>query len=337
MLDRRRMLETILLAPLAAGLPRTASSAATAFINIGSGSTRGLYYPTATSMADIINDAGIPMRAYVHATGASVDNCLQVGSGKLEMGLTQNNMAWYAYHGTGVAAFDGKPQTSLRGMAMLYPEVIHILVRKLAGIGNLADLRGKLVYVGDTGSGTQEDVVNLLGAHGLTLADLRAAVRGNAGDAVRLLQDAQIDAMFYTVGIGARAITEALAGGQVDLLEVPAATVATLHEKFPFYTAMTLPAGTYRGIAHEVAALTLRAMMVSSSAVPAEVVQAFMDTVFDTQLERFRDTPLNPNLRRYFTLDNALQGMPIPLHPGAQAFFRAHGQAIPEAVGAPQP
>ena len=103
MLDRRRMLEVMLVAPVAAGLARSALAAETAFVNIGSGSTRGLYYPTASSMADIINDAGVPMRAYVHATGASVDNCLQVGSGASarwlvsERAATLRDPRWYLY------------------------------------------------------------------------------------------------------------------------------------------------------------------------------------------------------------------------------------------------
>lgn len=333
MMKRRRLISAMLAVPAAAAAARMAG-AATAFINIGSGSTRGLYYPTASSMADIINDAGIPLRAYVHATGASVDNCLQVGSGALQMGLTQNNMAWYAYHGEGIAAFRGKPQRALRGMAVLYPELIHILVRKLAGITSIADLRGKLVYVGDRGSGTQEDVANVLGAYGLGMDDLRAAVHGNAGDAVNLLRDAQIDAMFYTVGVGARAIADALQSGDVDLLDISPEAVRALHDKYPFYTALTLPAGSYRGIAHDVSAVTLKAMLVGSATLAPEVVQRFMDTVFDQQLERFYEKTLNPNLKRYFKVDTALEGMPIPLHAGAQAFFEEHGADVPEDMRA---
>lgn len=333
MMKRRRLISAMLAAPAAAAAARVAG-AATAFINIGSGSTRGLYYPTASSMADIINDAGIPLRAYVHATGASVDNCLQVGSGALQMGLTQNNMAWYAYHGEGIAAFQGKPQRALRGMAVLYPELIHILVRKLAGITSIADLRGKLVYVGDSGSGTQEDVANVLGAYGLGMDDLRAAVHGNAGDAVNLLRDGQVDAMFYTVGVGSRAVSEALEGGQVDLLALSPVAIDALHAEYPFYTAFTLPAGTYAGVAHDVAAVTLQAMMVASDTLAPEVVQRFMDTVFDAHLQRFYDKTLNDNLRRYFKLQTALDGMPIPLHAGAQAFFEARGLPVPEAIRA---
>ena len=333
MMKRRKLIAAMLAAP-AATVGLRPAWAAPVFINLGSGSTRGLYDPTASTMADIINDADIPIRAYVHATGGSVDNCRQIVSGKLQMGLAQSNIAWYAYQGSGIDAFEGKPGRELRGMLMLYPEVIHILVRKLAGISSVADLKGKLVYVGDTGSGTVEDVVNVLTAAGLTTGDLRAAVRGNAGDAVNLLVDGQIDAMFYTVGVGSRAVTQALESGQIDLLDVPQQLLAALHEKFPFYTALTLPAGTYRGIAHPVSTITLRAMLVATSSLPADAVQNFMETVFVKNLERLYDKALNPNLKRYFQLETALDGMPIPLHAGAEAFFREHGQAVPDAVRA---
>ncbi|HLQ86608.1 MAG TPA: TAXI family TRAP transporter solute-binding subunit [Salinisphaeraceae bacterium] len=327
-MKRRTVTAAILATPILWSLPRIAP-AATAFINIGSGSTAGLYYPTAVGMAGIVNDADVNMRAYVRVTGASVANCRQVGSGELQMGLTQNNIAFYAYNGQGVDAFAGKPEEDLRGMIMLYPEVIHILVRKLAGINSIADLQGKRVYVGDFGSGTEQDVMNLLAAYDMTSDDFRVAVRGNAGDAVNLLRDDQIDAMFYTVGVGAAAIIDAMRSGRIDLLDVPAEKVEKLHDRYPFYTPLVIPAGTYPRIDHEVSAVTLKAMLIGSAALDADVVHAFMNTVFDRNLDKFYGIAQNPNLRKYFELETALQGMPIPMHAGAARFFRERDIAVP--------
>ncbi|MCO5102017.1 MAG: TAXI family TRAP transporter solute-binding subunit [Burkholderiaceae bacterium] len=304
------------------------SAAEKTFITIGTGSTSGLYYPTGVGMAKILNDAGIDVRANARSTGASVYNCRAVGSGELQMGITQNNIAYYAYNGTGVEAFKDKPIKNLRGLTMLYPEVIQILARKDAGIKTVGDMKGKRVYVGDIGSGTEQDVLNIFGVYGLKLDDLKTAVRGSSGNAVDLLRDNKIDAMFYTVGIGASAITEAAQTVDIDLIQIPADQVAQLHKKYPFYTAITVPANTYPKIDHEVSTITTQAMMIVEQKLPDDVVYEFMNTIFGKHLQQFYNDVQNPNLKKYFKVETALDGMPIPVHPGAIRFFKEKGVQV---------
>lgn len=325
---KRRTINIAMLAgvgvTLLGGIHRV-SVAAKTFITIGTGSTSGLYYPTGVGMAKIINDAGIDVRANARSTGASVYNCRAVGNGEMQMGITQNNIAYYAYNGTGVEAFKGQPVKNLRGLTMLYPEVIQILARKDADIKSVADMKGKRIYVGDIGSGTEQDVLNIFAAYGLKLDDLRTTVRGSSGNAVDLLRDNRIDAMFYTVGIGAAAITEAAQTAPIDLIQIPADKVEELHRKFPFYTAITVPANTYPKIDHEVSTVTTQAMMVVEARLSDDVVYEFMDTIFGKHLQQFYNDVQNPNLKKYFKVETALDGMPIPVHPGSIRFFREKG------------
>lgn len=305
------------------------------FITIGSGSTTGLYYPTAVGMAKIVNEANIDVRANARSTGASVFNCRAVGAGQLQMGISQNNIAYYAYNGTGVKAFEGKPIKNLRGLAVLYPETIQILARKDSGIKSVSDMKGKRVYVGDIGSGTEQDVKNLFGAFGMSLDDLKAPVRGSAGSAVGLLRDGQIDAMFYTVGLGASAITEAAQTAPIDIVSIKPAKIKQLHEKYPFYTQITIPGGTYPGIDQDATSVTLKAMLVTSSDVSEDAVYQFMNTVFNKKKKAFYNDIQNPNLKKYFTLDTALEGMSIPLHAGAAKFFKEQNIPIKDGLMPP--
>ncbi|MFA7438958.1 TAXI family TRAP transporter solute-binding subunit [Castellaniella sp.] len=298
------------------------------FVTIGSGSTTGLYYPTAVGMAKIVNDANINVRANARSTGASVFNCRAIGEGQLQMGFTQNNVAYYAYKGEGVEAFQGKPVTNLRGLAILYPEVIHILARKEANIQSPADFKDKRIYVGDIGSGTEQDAINILEAYGLGLDDLKTAVRGSAGSAVNLLRDGQIDAMFYTVGVGASAITEAAQTAPISLVPISDEYAAKLHNKFAFYTPFVIPGKTYPDMPADAPTITLSAMLVVDANMSDDDVYAFMDTLFNKKLDTFYNDIQNPNLKEYFQVSKALEGMPIPVHPGAIKFYEEQNVAV---------
>ena len=324
-----RILKTLAVATVVLGVAHTAS--ARTFITIGSGSTTGLYYPTAVGMAKIVNEAGIDIRANARSTGGSVFNDRAVGAGQLQMGVSQNNVAYYAYNGKGVEAFDGKPVENLRGVAVLYPETIQVLARKDADIKTLSDMKGKRVYVGDIGSGTEQDVKNLFGAFDMSIDDLKAPVRGSAGSAVGLLRDGQIDAMFYTVGLGASAITEAAQTAPIELVSIAPEKIEALNAKYPFYTQIDIPEDTYPNMG-EATAVTLKAMLVTSSELSEDAIYQFMNTVFNKKKDAFYNDIANPNLKKYFTLDTALEGMSIPLHPGAVKFFKEQNIDVKDSL-----
>lgn len=322
----------LMIAALALVLSTPAWAQSTTFITIGSGSTSGLYYPTAVGMARIINDADVPLRANARSTGASVFNANAIGQGSLQMGMMQNNIAYYAYNGTGVEAFENKPIKNLRGMIGLYPESIHILARSDAGIDSVADFAGKRVYVGDVGSGTEADARNIMAAYGLDFDDLQTAVRGSSGDAVGLLRDGQIDAMFYTVGLGSAAITEAAQTAPITILSLSEDALGQLQNEYAFYTPFTIPGSTYPGVDEDARTVTLTAMLAASADLSSDAVYTFMDTLWDENLDTFYSDVQNPNLDKYFTVEKGADGMPIPLHPGAVRFFEEQGVRIPDEL-----
>ncbi len=310
-------------------LSAAAWAAPTTFVTIGSGSTSGLYYPTAVGIARIINEADLNVRANARSTGASVFNANAIGQGSLQMGMMQNNIAYYAYNGTGVRAFENNRIDNLRGIIALYPESIHILARKDAGIESVADFAGKQVYVGDVGSGTEADARNIMGAYGLSFDDLQTAVRGSSGSAVGLLRDGRIDAMFYTVGLGSAAITEAAQTAPITIVSISGEELDKLQQEYAFYTPFTIPGGTYPGIDEDAQTVTLKAMLGASADLPEEAVYAFMNTLWNEKLDTFYSDVQNPNLDKFFTVEKGLQGMSIPLHPGAVRFFREQGVEVP--------
>lgn len=321
-----------LLAIMALTAMTCAGAQAKSFVTIGSGSTTGLYYPTAVGIAKIITDSDIGIGANARSTGGSVYNARAVENGQLQMALAQNNILYYAYNGTGIEAFKGKPTKDLRGLATLYPEMVHILVRKDSGIHGIQDLKGKRVNVGDIGSSTEQDVKNLLSIYGMKLSDLGSAVRSSAGQAVGLLRDGKIDAMFYSVGLGSSAITEAAQTAPITLISLSKDTLAKLHAQYPFYTAFTIPAKTYPGIDKDVHTVTFKATLFASKSMSSDEVYKIMNTLFDKKRDAFYNDIANPNLKKYFKLDNALEGMSIPLHPGAVKFYKEHNIKVDDKL-----
>jgi len=115
-------------------------------------------------------------------------------------------------------------------------------------------------------------------------------------------------------------------------VQIPPDRIAELHAKFPFYTAITVPANTYPKIGHEVSTITTQAMMIVEEKLAEDVVYEFMDTIFGKHLQQFYNDVQNPNLKKYFKVETALDGMPIPVHPGAIRFFREKGVTVADEL-----
>jgi TRAP transporter TAXI family solute receptor len=324
--------KTVLLALLAVGALAAGAFAQAGFITIGSGATTGVYFPIATGVARLINDANLGYRANARSTGGSVFNIGAIQSGELQMALVQNDIAFYAYRGQVVEAFRGRPTPKLRGMAVLYPEPVHILARSDRNIRSVADFKGKRIYIGDVGSGAEQNSIQVLEAFGLKVEDLAEPVRGSATAGAQLLQDGRIDGMFYTVGLGNAAITQAALTAPVTFLGLEPARIAQLRQKYPFLTAFAIPSGAYRGVNAPVTTVTVLAQLATSTDIDTSTVYNVMRLLFDEKLADFKK--IHANLERYFDLERALDGMAIPLHAGAQLFYREKRIPIPAGIEA---
>lgn len=314
------MKKTLLI--IGASLALAASALAQEFVTIGSGSTTGVYFPVATGIAKLINDAGVGIRANARSTGGSVFNINAIASGELQMGLSQNDIAYYAYNGSSIPAFEGKPVKSIRSIAVLYPEVVHIVARAEAKIDSVADLKGKRVVVGDVGSGTEQNARQILEAYNLSFSDLGQTIRVGASQGISLLQDGRADAMFYTVGLGASAIQQLALTTRINLVTVEPAKLKALAQKYPFYTSFNIPSGVYRGVDVTTPTVAVLSMLLASDQLSADTVYKVMKATFDN-LTEFKK--IHPNLERYFDPKRAVRNLPVPLHPGAERYWKEKG------------
>jgi TRAP transporter TAXI family solute receptor len=294
---------------------------APAFFRIGTGGTAGTYYPIGGMIGNAVSNPPSLVVTAVASNG-SVANVNAIVSGAAESGMTQADVAFWAYTGTGI--YQGKPKVDeLRSIANLYPESVHVVVRRSLGAKSIADLKGKKVSLDEPGSGTLVNATAILGAFGLTEKDIVPEyVKPN--QAADKLKDGSIDAFFFTGGFPAAAISELTSTGSgVDILPIDGAGAEKLKKDFPFFADDAIPAGTYKDIG-AVKTLAVGAHWVTSSKISADTVYAVTKGLWSDKTRAVLDAGHAKG--KAIQLKTALDGLlGVPLHAGAEKFYKEAG------------
>lgn len=290
------------------------------FFRIGTGGTAGTYYPVGGMIANAVSQPG-KIVATAQASNGSVANVNGVVSGAMESGFSQSDVATWAYTGTGV--YEGKPKvTDLRMIANLYPESIHLVVKKGAGIKSVADLKGKRVALDEPGSGTLVNARAVLAAYGVKESDIKPEyIKPNqAGDK---LKDGALDAFFFVGGAPAGAIAElASSGTGIELVPLTGPEAEALRRSNPYLAVDTIPAGTYKDVP-AVQTMAMGAQWVTSAKADAETVYQITKALYSKAAQ---DALAAGHAKgKFITKENAVKGVGIPFHPGAERYYKEAG------------
>ncbi|MBY4675576.1 TAXI family TRAP transporter solute-binding subunit [Marinobacterium arenosum] len=311
-----------------------ASAADMQFFRIGSGSAGGSYFPIAGLIANAISNppgsrpcdqggsCGVPgLVAIAQSSNASVANMTGVQSGQMESGLAIAGIVHTAFNGEG--KFEGKPKyDKLRVIANLFPEEMHLVLPEGAKLNSLKDLKGKRVGIAQAGSGTQVAVLRLLKEFGIDRSNIDEAELNNTQSAEHLA-DGQLDAYFYVAGTPVAAIVQLDATKGMELYSFSDEEIATIRKALPYYYAETIPAGTYEGVDYDVNTLAGGAQWVTSSDVSEELAYNITKALWNDNTKKLFSNG-HPKASM-IQLDTALSGITIPLHPGAERFYREAG------------
>ncbi len=283
---------------------------------IATGGTSGTYYPLGGGIAQIITDA-TGVSASAQSTGASVENMRLLSDSQVDLAFTQTDIADYAKNGTEM--FGGKKVENLQGLATLYYETIQIVLPANSTINSVAELKGKAVSVGAPGSGTELNAKQILEAYGLTFADLKAE-HLSFGDSTQKIQDGSLDAAFVTAGAPTSAVTELSATKGVKLLSLDSDKIAELTKKYKFYAEQTIPANTYTNVG-ETKTVAVKAMLTVRKDLPEDLVYNITKALF-ANTEKL--VTINAKAKQ-ISIDTALEGMSLDIHPGAVKFYKEKG------------
>ena len=295
-----------------------AAFGAPTFINIGTGSMGGTYYPVGAAIATIWNKAVPDMRAASQSTGGTTQNIQLMESGETEVGFT-DGLYYFAYRGE--QSFAGKAQTFLRGMVPLYPEPIHFMVAAGSGIKSVKDIKGKRVAIGAVGSGIESTCrVLLKDVLGIDPDKDISAQNLGMGESANALADKQIDAAFMMGGIGSAAVVEVMTLGTGQLLALEDDVVEGLHKALPYYSAFSIPANSYGGQPEPVKVSATWNILSVHEKIDADVMYAMTKALFENKDELVNTAAVMRSM------DASEVGViQIPLHPGAEKYYKEIG------------
>ncbi len=306
----------------------------TQFFRIGTGSVSGTYYPIGGLVADIISsppgsrpcdrggNCGVAgLVAIAQTSDGSLANIEAMLRGDHESGFAQSDIAYRAY--VGEAPFDGRPMPNLRALANLYQESLHLVTHPTAGIASVRDLVGKRVSLDRQLSGTRADALLVLSAFGVSETQLTVEDVGPA-DAIDLMKAGELDAFFLVAGAPTAGITELTEDLGAGLVPIAGPEVSALIRDYPFFTYDLIPFGTYEGIP-AVETVSVGAQWLVTSALDDGLGYEIMRSFWRPQAREILD--LGHPKGRDITIETALSGIAIPLHPGAERFYREAGLA----------
>lgn len=301
----------------AAAMAAPVASSAAEFINVLTGGTSGVYYPLGVAMSEIWGKGIEGARTQVQATKASVENLNLLQQGKGEVGFALGDSVQMGWEGNEEAGFKQKLD-KLRAIAAIYPNYVQIVTGKDAGIATLADLKGKSLSVGAPKSGTELNARAILGAAGMTYEDLGKIEYLPFAESVELMKNRQLDATLQSAGLGVASLKDLATSTAITVVPIPADLVGKLGSA---YQAATIPAGTYQGQDADVPTAAITNILVTHDEVPEETVYQMTKLMFEN-LDTLKAAHAAAN-----AMDpaKAAENLPIPLHPGAERYYREAG------------
>lgn len=287
------------------------------FVTIATGGTAGVYYPVGGALGTLLEEK-LGIDASVQATGASVENVNLILSGRAELALITGDTGVQAYKGTG--PFEGEaPKEDLRGLAAFYPNYVQIITTKDSGINSFADLKGKKVGVGAPNSGTELNARLLFEGHGMSYDDITPDYLSFA-ESIDQMKNGMVDAAVLSSGIPNAAILDLATTHGVKIIPVADDALEYLLDKYPFLTKSAIPAGVYDN-AEDVTAFTITNALIVSKELSEDVVYEMTKAIF----ENIDVIHASHNAAKDVTLEGALDGLGVPLHPGAEKYYKEAG------------
>ena len=285
------------------------------FVSIMTCGTAGSYYPVGGGIARIWQTFVPGVNSTAESSGCSVVNLRLIAKGEAQAAICQNDAVYFAHKG--LHFFKDKPEKNSRGIAMLYGEVLHVATNKKSGFKSISDLKGKRIRVGNPGSIAVTNNMAILASYGLNESNIEV-VKMSLADSFRAMKDGDIDALIEVTGAPGAGFIDLCSSRDINFLPVDMEHAIKITKSYPYLSAAVLKQGTYNGIKNDIPVLSLSCMLIIDEKMDKDLVYNMTKAIFDN-IDILRETHSKGKM---INLETALNGMPVPLHPGAAKFYR---------------
>jgi TRAP transporter TAXI family solute receptor len=306
----------VLSAALAAGT-MVAGTATAAEIRLMTGPQGGSWYPLGGAIKGIV-EANVPGSSVQVLPGAGIANIQGIEGGRADMGFGNSVSTVDAINGN--EPFPAPAQNTCN-VATLYPQYFQVVALRDSGVNEAQDLKGKALAIQPRGNTAEQITREMLQAAGLTYDDMRQVSQGSYTDSVNLLRDGNADAFTLGTTIPAGAVMDLISARQVTFVPIEGELFDKMKEINPGYTALTIPAGTYPGQEADVPTIGYATHLIARCDLDEDLIYGMLRSLH----ENLGDLEAITSAMRGLTPDAMAEDIGVPLHPGAERFYREQG------------
>ena len=300
---------------------------------IATASTGGTYYPVGVAIGTLVS-IKLAKKYKITATAinsaGSGENVQMLKNNEAQLAILQALFGSMAYNGEGL--YKGNPIKDFRSITMLWENVEHfVLLKKYVKSGNLYDLKGlgQKFSIGKRGSGTEGSGRTIFKALGIEIGkDLIPEYLGYNPSA-QAMMDGRIAGANIPAGPPVSAVTQLyaqLGEKKIKVLEFTDEQLEKVRKIYPIWNRYVIKKGTYPSQSEDIHTIAQPNFLAVRPDVPEETVYLITKTIYE-------NLPFLHNIHKAtkaMSLEKAVRGLPVPLHPGAARYYKEKGIKIPD-------
>jgi TRAP transporter TAXI family solute receptor len=279
-------------------------------LHLATASLGGAFYPVGQTVSNLVTKYADGLSMLPVVSAGAIQNPRLVHSGEVDLGMTNGNMAWLAVNASSPYA----ERLNLKAVGVIHSSILHMVTLAGSSIQSFEDLRGKRIAVGPAGGGTYGFLVRLLEVHGMTIDDITASYLSYT-DGFTQLGDRNVDAAFALAGFPTAAIMQTQATQELSFIELSDEMLATMLERYPYYTTRSLPKDVYR-LDKDVTVIGVDNILIVNNDMDEEKVFQIAQAIYG-HMDEFKSN--NAIARQIDRMQS--MSLPIPLHDGAARYF----------------